>query len=135
MAWATFVHDLHGAAGRQCALSCPLRDLFLQLALTEIFKANGTASGSTPSYATNRTVKGQLLERTRGLMDSHVRDFPVTGYEALIPVIQLPDPDDRHVAAAIVGRRDVIVTQNLKHFDAVLAPYGISVQHPDEFPR
>jgi len=47
----------------------------------------------------------------------------------------LPDPNDRHVlAAAIVGRCDVIVTCNLKHFpDKTLASYGIEAQHPDEF--
>jgi hypothetical protein len=34
----------------------------------------------------------------------------------------------------IVGRCNVIVTQNLKDFpEAALAPYGINVQHPDEF--
>ena len=39
----------------------------------------------------------------------------------------LPDPDDRHVlAASIVGRCDVIVTQNLQDFpEAVIKPYGI----------
>jgi len=68
-------------------------------------------------------------------MDSKTRDCLVTGYEALIPLIELPDPNDRHVvAAAIVGRCDVIVTQNRKHFpDVAVAPYGIDVQHPDEF--
>jgi hypothetical protein len=75
------------------------------------------------------------LERTRDLMDANTRDCLVTDYEELIPSIKLPDPDDRHVvAAAIVGRCDVIVTQNIKDFpEAVLAPYGIAVQHPDEF--
>jgi hypothetical protein len=59
----------------------------------------------------------------------------VTGYQALIPSLSLPDPDDRHVlAAAIVGRCDVIVTANLKDFpESELAPYGIDAQHPDEF--
>jgi len=53
------------------------------------------------------------LERTRDLMDSKTRDCLVTGYEALIPFIELPDSNDRHVvAAAIVGRCDVIVMQN-----------------------
>jgi len=53
----------------------------------------------------------------------------------LIASLTLPDPDDRHVlAAAIAGRCDVIVTQNLKDFpDAVLAPFQIEAQHPDEF--
>ena len=68
-------------------------------------------------------------------MDSHTRDCLVTGYEALIPSVELPDPDDRHVlAAAIIGRCDVIVTQNVKDFPEIsLAPYAIDVQHPDEF--
>ena len=66
-------------------------------------------------------------------MDEATRDSLVTGYEPLIASLTLPDPDDRHVlAAAIAGRCDVIVTQNLKHFpDAAL--FEIEAQHPDEF--
>jgi hypothetical protein len=57
------------------------------------------------------------------------------GYESLIPSLTLPDPNDRHVlAAAIVGKCDVIVTQNLQDFPiTVLEPVGIEAQHPDEF--
>ena len=56
------------------------------------------------------TSHGQL-ERTRALMDQHADDALVTGYDDLIPGLQLPDPDDRHVlAAAIRSRADVIVT-------------------------
>jgi hypothetical protein len=68
-------------------------------------------------------------------IDAHTRDCLITGYEELIPSLKLPDPDDRHVlAAAIVGRCDAIVTANLKDFpEDVLAPYGIDLQHPDEF--
>jgi hypothetical protein len=75
------------------------------------------------------------LERTRDLMDASTRDCLVTGYEDLIPVLQLPDPKDRHVlAAAIVGRCDAIVTCNLKDFpEPVMARYGIDLKHPDDF--
>jgi len=68
-------------------------------------------------------------------MDMSTRDSLVTGYEHLIASLNLPDPDDRHVlAAAIVGRCDVIVTHNLKDFpNELLAAYGIEAQHPDEF--
>jgi hypothetical protein len=68
-------------------------------------------------------------------MDTAVRDALITGYEALIETLVLPDPDDRHVlAAAIVGRCDVIVTQNLQDFpEDVLKPYGIETRHPDDF--
>ena len=61
-------------------------------------------------------------------------DCLVTGYETSISALNLPDPDDRHVLAAITGRCDVIVTPNLQDFpEAAVAPYGIEVQHPDDF--
>ena len=68
-------------------------------------------------------------------MDRATRDAVVTGYEQLIPALTLPDRNDRHVlAAAIAGNCHVIVTANLKDFpEEVLEPFGIEVQHPDEF--
>src|SRR5947209_5049247 len=76
-----------------------------------------------------------MAERIRDLMNSHVRNCLVTGYEDLIPTLSLPDPDDRHVlAAAIRSRADVIVTANLQDFpDHVLTTYGLEARHPDEF--
>ena len=70
-------------------------------------------------------------------MDAHVLDCLVTGYESLVEVLDLPDPNDRHVlAAAIVGRADLIVTKNLKDFPGHrLNPFGIEAQHPDVFIR
>src|SRR5262249_26774287 len=77
----------------------------------------------------------EQLERTRHLMNAHVRDALVTGFEPLIEILTLPDPDDRHVlAAAIKGRADLIVTTNSKDFPPdVLRPWGIEAQHPDDF--
>jgi hypothetical protein len=68
-------------------------------------------------------------------MNLHARDALVTDLEQLIDVLELPDPDDRHVlAAAIKARADVIVTTNLKDFPAkTLEQWGIEAQHPDEF--
>jgi len=68
-------------------------------------------------------------------MNATVPDCLITDYEHLTEKLELPDPKDRHVlAAAIVARADVIVTYNLKDFPAaILAPYEIEAQHPDEF--
>jgi predicted nucleic acid-binding protein len=79
----------------------------------------------------------EKLERTRALMDMHVPDGLVTGYQKLIPGLNLPDPDDRHVlAAAIRGKASVIITNNLKDFPASeLQTYDIEAQTPDEFIR
>ena len=117
----------------------PLRDVFLQLASTDIFKAKWPADIHREwmeAILRNEPQRDRAaLERTRDLMDRATRDSLVAGYEPLIPGLTLPDPDDRHVlGAAIVGRCDVIVTQNLKHFpDEALAPFQIEAQHPDEF--
>jgi hypothetical protein len=68
-------------------------------------------------------------------MDKATLDALVEGYEELIPTLNLPDENDRHVlAAAIRGEAHVIVTMNLKDFpDEVLQHYEIGAQHPDEF--
>ena len=117
----------------------PMRDVLMQLAVTDIFKAKWTSDIHREwieALLRNQPHRDRaVLERTRDLMDASTRDCLVTGYEGLIPSLELPDPDDRHVlAAAIVGRCDVIVTQNQKDFpDATLSQFGIETQHPDEF--
>ena len=80
-------------------------------------------------------IPTERLGRTRELMNSAVPDCLVTDYESFIEQLTLPDPDDRHVlAAAIRCQAGVIVTLNMRDFpDEVVARYGISVQHPDEF--
>lgn len=117
----------------------PLRDVFLQLAVTDIFRAKWSADIHREwieALLRNEPHRDRTaLERTRRLMDQATRDSLVVGYESLIPTLSLPDPGDRHVlAAAIVGRCDVIVTQNLKDFPSTaLDPFGIEAQHPDDF--
>jgi hypothetical protein len=77
------------------------------------------------------------LNDLRAAMDERSQDSLVTGYEQLIDSLHLPDHNDRHVlAAAIIGRADVIVTRNLRDFpDEALFRYNIEAQHPDEFIR
>jgi predicted nucleic acid-binding protein len=116
-----------------------LRDLLLRVALSDAFKARwtdrihdewvGSLLRDRPDIPTER------LGRTRELMNSAVPDCLVTDYESFIEQLTLPDPDDRHVlAAAIRCQAGVIVTLNMRDFpDEVVARYGISVQHPDEF--
>ena len=52
-------------------------------------------------------------------MNKAVPDALVTGFEPLIDSIDLPDVDDRHVAAAAVrSNAEIIVTLNLRDFPA-----------------
>ena len=117
----------------------PLRDLLMQLALLDLFQARWTDQihdeWTRNVLADRPDIRPASLARCRQLMDEHVPDCLVTGYEALIPTLTLPDPDDRHVlAAAIHGGAGVIVTFNLSDFPAsVLGQFHIEAVHPDEF--
>ena len=117
----------------------PLRDIFLQLAVEDVFRAKWSSDIHREwidALLRNEPRRSRAaLERTRDLMDQATRDCLVAGYERLISALSLPDPDDRHVlAAAITARCDVIVTSNLRDFpQAAVTPHGIEVQHPDDF--
>jgi predicted nucleic acid-binding protein len=117
----------------------PLRDLLLELALADLYRAKWSDAVHeewiTALLANRHDLTRVQLERTRDLMNLHVRDALVLDFEPLIDALDLPDPKDRHVlAAAIKGRADVIVTTNLTDFPAEkLDRWGIEAQHPDEF--
>src|SRR5438477_5898501 len=123
-----------------CVLySAPLRDLLMELALTDLFKARWTNDIHDEwirnVLSNNPHVTVEQINRTKELMNMHVRDALVEGYQDLIPALELPDPKDCHVlAAAIRCNASVIVTYNLKDFPAShIERYDIEAQHPDEF--
>lgn len=117
----------------------PLRDLLMRLALTDLYRAKWTEQIHEEwirNVLKNRPdLSRESLEYTRCLMNKSVRDCLVTGYEFLIPSLELPDIDDRHVlAAAIRSQANIILTFNLKDFPKpLLEAYEIEVLHPDEF--
>ena len=117
----------------------PLRDLLLELAVSDFYRAKWSDAVHDEWIRALRRRRPDIpttrMSRTRQLMDAHVRDALVSGYEELIPAIQLPDPDDRHVvAAATRGEADVVVTANLKDFPAcALVTHGLRAEHPDGF--
>lgn len=110
----------------------------MRLAMTNLFKAHWT------DHIHDEWINALLrqgkhsresLERTRNLMDAHAQDAKITGYEPLIEIVNLPDPDDRHVlAAAIRSGANAIITFNQKDFPQdALEPYGVEALHPDDF--
>lgn len=111
----------------------------MHMALSGLYRARWTERINTEwidALLRRRTdLTREALEWTRGQMDAAVPDCIVSGYEGLETNLNLPDAGDRHVlAAAIRCGAGAIVTYNLKDFPAdVLAPYGITAQHPDEF--
>lgn len=117
----------------------PLRDLLMWLAMSGRFRARWTRRIEEEwkrNLLINRPdITREQLDMTSAAMERAVESALVSGHEALIEGLDLPDPDDRHVlAAAIRCGASVIVSFNLKDFPAaVLGPFGVEAQHPDEF--
>lgn len=84
----------------------PLRDFLMWLALSGRFRARWTADIHKEwkrNLLKNRPdLTLEQLDRTSMLMDRAIPDGEVTGYEALIQGLSLPDADDRHVLAAAI---------------------------------
>lgn len=117
----------------------PLRDLLMHLALTDLFHAKWTNTiheeWMRNVLANRKDLTREQLNRTRDLMNLHVRDCLVIDYEEIISTLSLPDPNDHHVlAAAITVSASTMVTYNLKDFPSTIVnKYGVEAQHPDEF--
>ena len=118
--------------------SAPLRDFFMRLAV-KLYQPKWSDTIHDEwidNVLTNRPdLTRAQLTRTRELMNKHGGACLVAGYESLIPTLELPDQNDRHVlAAAIAAPAAIIVTFNLTDFPAAaLAAHNVQVVHPDEF--
>lgn len=117
----------------------PLRDFLMWLALSGRFRARWTDAIHDEWVRILLKNRPELdagkLDQTVEYMNAAIPDALVTGHEALIEGLALPDADDRHVlAAAIRCGASVIVSFNERDFPQDrLAPFGVEVQHPDEF--
>ncbi|MEP0879547.1 PIN domain-containing protein [Funiculus sociatus GB2-M2] len=118
-------------------LPMPLCDTLLRAAEAGLYEVY--FSQKILDDATGNLVKqGRMTDPKAASFQAIIkRYFP----EAIVEVpqelvaVMTNDPGDRHVvAAAIVAKADVIVTDNLKDFQAAdLAPWGIEAWHQDDF--
>lgn len=117
----------------------PLRDLLIQLAYSDLYRAKWTEKIEDEWVAAllkNRPdLSIEQLRPTCQAMRDSVSDYAVTGWETLMPGLMLPDENDRHVlAAAIHAKCDAIVTSNLADFPSdIVGTFDIEVLHPDDF--
>lgn len=122
-----------------------LRDLLLELAERETFRplwSDAVFDELRRTITTLQQGRGVSIEDTQGYVDRLLsvmnQAFPDARVEHWGDIIgsvsAIPDPDDRHVvAAAVLGRADVIVTFNLRDFPAKDIPGDIFSEHPDDF--
>jgi predicted nucleic acid-binding protein len=115
------------------------RDLLIRIAQHGLVQAKWTdeiLDEMLRNLGKNRPdIPEERRSRLRDRMNEAVADCLVTGYEPFIEILELPDPDDRHVlAAAIRSGAQVIVTRNTKDFPAErLQPWNIEAKIPDDF--
>jgi predicted nucleic acid-binding protein len=114
-----------------------LRDLLIRIAqLPRIVQAKWTDEILDEMLEALRKnlpdISEEKTSRLRERMNAAVRDCLVVGYEPLIEVLDLPDPDDRHVlAAAVKVNAQLIVTWNRKDFPQdKLTPWGVKAKSP-----
>lgn len=115
-----------------------MRDALLRSAEAGLFRARWSPA-ILDEWRRSLLVRRPELE---GSIDAQIRAmaraFPescVTGGDALIASLDLPDANDRHVlATAIRTGAEHIVTENLKDFpQGALEPFGITAVTADDF--
>ncbi len=81
------------------------------------------------------TAPPSRFETRIAAMNMTFPDSTLTDFDGILPSIELPDPDDRHVvAAAYTGGADLIVTNNLKDFPQdELKRWRLEAVNPDCF--
>lgn len=115
----------------------PLCDTALRLAQRELYTPRWSAH-ILEEARRNLIADGRCTEEQAQRRFDKIRqafpDAEVCDYEDLIPSLTCNEKDRHVLAAAIRGRADQIVTQNLHHFPtSSLEPYGIEVCSPDDF--
>ena len=116
----------------------PLRDFLMHLCLLDVFQARWTNEIHTEWIRNVLEMRPDLTEkqlnRTKDLMNVHVRDCLVENYEHLIDKLSLPDENDRHVlAAAIKAKAEIILTFNLRDFpNEILQTQNLKAIAPDK---
>jgi hypothetical protein len=116
-----------------------LRNVLVQAAVDRLIEARWT-DDIHDEWMRNLAARAsavplERLRNTRRLMNEALPRALVNGYENHIPLVNLPDPNDRHVVAAgIAAGASIILTWNLRDFPAKeLKKFGLRRETPDVF--
>lgn len=116
-----------------------VKDLLVEYAVARGFRMRWTPQIEDEwirNVVKNKITTTAETDRTCRLMKAAVKDWEIKGH---MSHLNLAGPgtqeNDRHVAAAaIVGKVDVLITNNVRHFDTtVLARHNIQVSTVDDF--
>jgi predicted nucleic acid-binding protein len=114
------------------------RDILLSLADAGLYRARWSEDiieETKRALLRNNPGQEAKIENLIATMQESFPESWIYNYRKLIPALELPDEDDRHVlAASIKADATHIVTENMKHFPSNLTvEYDITPIRPDDF--
>lgn len=115
-----------------------LRDSLLWIAHFEVYSPRWSADVLDEMrrniLETHKHVSAKDLDEMIGDMRAAFPEAEVTGYQKLIDVMPINEHDRHVLAAAVVAKAGVLVTNNVKDFPAAeCGEFGVEVQSADEF--
>ncbi len=114
-----------------------VRDIMMWFAYYELFTPKWSATIFTEwkNVMERKRIAENEIQKRISILESIFPDAEVKDYQELVPSLELPDPNDRHVlAAAIKANAHIIVTNNLKDFpESYLSKFGIKAISADDF--
>ena len=114
-----------------------LRDVLLTAAQFELYRPcwSPTVLSETRNTLINKIgVAPENADYTLNMVCTAFPEALVTGYEPFIAGMPVNDKDKHVVAATLIGRAELIVTNNLADFpQGLLAPIGLKAKSADTF--
>jgi hypothetical protein len=133
----SLVNEIVGMLDADVLFPMPLCDTLLLLAEERLFSPRWSSQileeVRRNLVQSKRCTPAQALRRVT-VVDDAFPEALVEDYEQVIPELRNHEKDRHVAAAAIHGKVDVIVTQNLRDFPSeALAPWGLRAVGPDRF--
>jgi predicted nucleic acid-binding protein len=114
-----------------------IRDLLLWFAHFDLYrpKWSQTIFDELHGVMIKNGMPEEIAKKQISRINEAFPDALVNNYEELVEKLSLPDPKDCHVlAAAIKSDANLIVTNNLKHFDnTYLSKFGLCAKNAADF--
>ena len=114
-----------------------LRDTLLRVAEAGLYRVHWSQEildGALRNLVANQKMQIQQVNRLEVQINRAFPDAMLNVTDRLIPCMDKYEGDRHVLAAALIAKAHVIVTENIKHFPAVvLSQYQVEAQSADQF--
>ncbi len=114
-----------------------LRDTLLRAAEAGLYRVHWSSEildGALRNLVINQKMQIEQVHRLEMQINKAFPDAMLNVTDRLIPCMDNHEGDRHVLAAALIAKADVIVTENLRHFpEAILNQYQIEAKSADQF--